>query len=81
MISKLDELRITEEGDLEGDEVQITLREAVSKIPGPDGWWKSGSREDYEKMVLELVALGVPPQTAVDLLSGAYWAAADCFGG
>ena len=59
----------------------LTLEEHIDFIPGDEGWWKSGARDAYLHLARELVVKGFTKGAAADLLSSAYWAAADCFGG
>ena len=53
------------------------LAEKVDEIPGEDGWWKSGSQKDYQR----LATRGLGEDEAADILFIAYWSAAECFGG
>ena len=80
-MSKLDEHKVIGEGPgPECAEIEVTLREGIAKIPGEEGWWKSGAQEGYEKLALDLLEFGATPQQAVNLLHSAYWCAAECYG-
>jgi hypothetical protein len=73
-MSKLDEHHILVDDpstDL-GDSKEVTLREAIAKIPGEDGWWKSGSHEEYEKLAGKLLGHNVPADQIRDILYIAY---------
>jgi hypothetical protein len=52
------------------------VREAIASIPGSDGWWHSSSREDFEAAAARLLGAGVTEDLVVEILSGAFAAAA-----
>ncbi len=56
------------------------LQKRIAAIPGEDGWWSSGSEEDYMELAKELLSLGMTEERVVDFLDLAYWAAANCYG-
>lgn len=58
----------------------MTLKERITELPG-DEWWKSHSEDVYFEAAESLVAHGFSEDEAVELLSGLYFAAADCYGG
>lgn len=53
----------------------------VESIPPADiGWWKSSSQERFGDLLLTLVTSGMPLDSALSLLSSAYYATANCYG-
>jgi hypothetical protein len=42
---------------INAEDGEMTLKEAIAKIPGEDGWWKSHSQETFEEHAVDLVKL------------------------
>lgn len=51
------------------------VRERIGRIPGDEGWWKSGSMDAYMQAATKLQELGMFDDDIVELLSS------NCFGG
>lgn len=58
------------------DKAKQEIREWQSR----DGWWHGGEA-DYFKLAEELMSVGFSEDSAVNFLSGAYFTAANEFGG
>ena len=58
-----------------------TLAEKIESIPGDSGWWKSSSEGTYLSIAKSMIAKGFDEDESVELLTDAYYAAANCFGG
>jgi hypothetical protein len=61
--------------------VSPSFTERIRKIPGPDGFWKSSSEDEYVRAGFLLTKKGFTEDEAVELLSELYYAAANCYGG
>jgi hypothetical protein len=68
------------EVDYDGENL-MPLREAIKKIPGEEGWWKSYSEEEYIKLATELLDNGFSAERTYHFLCEAYMAVAECYGG
>lgn len=55
-------------------------KEAIARIPGDEGWWRTSGQETYEELAADLIAKGLAPGDAVSVLESAYAAAAGEFG-
>lgn len=56
------------------------LGDQVEQIPGDAGWWHQSGSEEYTVLAVELVELGVDRFKALEILTKAYWVAANEFG-
>lgn len=57
----------------------MDLDKEVDKIP-PGGWWDMSSRATYIRLAERLTELGLEPEEALDILDGAFHAAAAEYG-
>ncbi|GAA3750200.1 hypothetical protein GCM10022379_18520 [Micromonospora maritima] len=56
------------------------LRRQIQQIPGGDGWWRTSGEDAYLDLAVRLREHGVPPDVALDVLRGAFHAAAAEYG-
>lgn len=60
----------------------LSMREKIDLIPGDDGWWHTSNGETFHRLAVQLVRDGrFTEDEAVDLLTAAYFAVRDEFGG
>lgn len=62
-------------------DAKMSLKDAIAIIPGEDGWWKSGSQDDFARLANELLENGFSAERTLYFLCEAYMAVADCYGG
>lgn len=60
--------------------ISPALREAIGKIPGEDGWYKSRGQDIFERLAGELLGYGLTEEQALDVLGWAYGAVSNEFG-
>ena len=56
------------------------MRRRIREIPGDDGWWRTSGEDAYQDLAGRLREHGVPAEVVVDVLRGAFFAAAAEYG-
>lgn len=54
---------------------------AIALIPVGGEWWVDDCRQTYERLASDLIGWGLTPGDAEEVLTEAYWAAAEEYGG
>lgn len=56
------------------------VQQAISELPGADGWWHSSGQEDFEGIATDLLAAGLGGDAVLDILGRAFGAVANEYG-
>lgn len=56
------------------------VRDEIARIPGKDGWWRTGGQDTFEAAAADLIAHGFTGTGALSLLGDLFSAVAEEYG-